>query len=301
MQALFYLEAQTGAENIEYIIHYDSKYACNMATGDWFPKTNYHIVAVLKKVHTAVIRHRKIQLQWVKGHSKVIGNELADRAADRGGTALLPTGGRCSTNGTPTVDCLRLTEAGMPFIDNAELSTLQKTISAAAHAAFELIICRARKPWISQGTLTLMDRAALARSWGHTAQEQTIQKLIKKSARRDKAMHTKTALAEAAADKTGKLLYNNIKSTKKRLYIEKALPLQRRHAASAALQSGHLRRTPPRSSVGTAAAVTTTTTSSTPPRKPTTSYDPPSALPPPLILPSPSTSPFFPSKRFCKL
>ena len=204
MQALFYLEAQTGAENIEYIIHYDSKYACNMATGDWFPKTNYHIVAVLKKVHTAVIRHRKIQLQWVKGHSKVLGNDLADRAADRGRTALLPMGGRFSANGTPTVDIPRLAASGVPSIDNSELSSLQKTISAAADAAFDPIVRKARRPWISQCTLTLMDRAALARSWGHTAQEENIQNL------------------------------------------------KRRHAATSALQSRHLRRAPQRPTVGSA-------------------------------------------------
>jgi len=50
-----------------------------MATGDWFPKTNYHIIAMLKKIYAVVTRHRKIQLQWVKGHSKVLGNELAER------------------------------------------------------------------------------------------------------------------------------------------------------------------------------------------------------------------------------
>ncbi len=169
---------------------------------------------MLKKVNTIVIRRGKVPLQWVKGHSKVLGNELADRAADRGRTALLPTGGRYTDSGMPRVDITRLTATGMPTVDNEDLAHLQHFISTAAFATFDPIARKARKPWISQAALTLIDRAALARSWGHTAQEETIQKLIKKSARKDKARHIKKAMAEAAADKTGKLFDNNIKTLK---------------------------------------------------------------------------------------
>ncbi len=66
-----------------------------------------------------------------------------------------------------------------------------------------------------------MDSAAVGEHWGNTAQEANIQKLIKKSARKDKATHTKKAMAEAADDRTGKLLYNTIKSTKKGFTSEK--------------------------------------------------------------------------------
>ncbi len=104
VEALLYLGAQSDTENIEYIIHYDSKYSCNLGTGDSFPKPNFNIIAMLKKVCSAVSRHRKIDLQRVKGHSNVLGNELADRAAERGRTAVLPSGGRFAANGVPFID-----------------------------------------------------------------------------------------------------------------------------------------------------------------------------------------------------
>jgi hypothetical protein len=60
-----------------------------------------------------------------------------------------------------------------------------------------------------------MDRAAKAKHLGNTAHDASIQMLIKKFSRRDKAAHTKKAVAESAQDRPGKLLYNNIQNTKK--------------------------------------------------------------------------------------
>ncbi len=49
---------------------------------------------------------------------------------------------------------------------------------------------------------------------GNSAEEAKLHKLTNKSARKDKANHTKKAMAESAQDRAGKLLYNNIKSIK---------------------------------------------------------------------------------------
>ncbi len=46
-----------------------------MATGDWFPKANYPVVAILQKTCRVVSSRRKLNLSCVKGHSKVLGNE----------------------------------------------------------------------------------------------------------------------------------------------------------------------------------------------------------------------------------
>jgi ribonuclease HI len=80
IEALLYLESLAHAKNVEFIIPYHSKHAGNVATGDWFPKTNYKLILTLKKVYTVVSGHKKIQLQWVKGHAKVLGNELAEHS-----------------------------------------------------------------------------------------------------------------------------------------------------------------------------------------------------------------------------
>ncbi len=133
-----------------------------------------------KKEYTAVGRHRNIKLHWVKGHSEVLGNELADRAADRGRTALFSTGGSCSTPDIFDIDLNSVVATGLRQLTGADLFFLQKIISTVAETAFAPVVREARKPWISQNTFALMNKEAVTRNWGHTAQEANIQKLIKK-------------------------------------------------------------------------------------------------------------------------
>ncbi len=103
-----------------------------MSTGEWFPKTNYHIIATLRKVCGAVSKGQMIKLHWAKGHSKVLGNELAGRAADRGRSTILPTGGRYTIPCIPVMDLARVIATGSPSVSWAELSSLQNVISSAA-------------------------------------------------------------------------------------------------------------------------------------------------------------------------
>jgi hypothetical protein len=187
-----------------------------MATGGWFPKTNFALVALLKKIFAVVSKRHTIKLSWVKGRSKVTGNELADRAADAGRTSSLPLGGRFEAPGIPSVDHLRVIEL---LTDHALLSkdlALQHIIAKAASHTFDPITRVARKPWITAQTLDLIDKVAWACAvGGNHEQEQKLAKQVKKSARRDTANHTKKTMAEAAHDRTGKLLYDSIKSIKK--------------------------------------------------------------------------------------
>ena len=70
------------------VIWSDSLYAINMTTGKWRPKCtrNREIVARLRGVWRRLqrARPREVQLQHVRSHIKVPGNELADWLADNG-------------------------------------------------------------------------------------------------------------------------------------------------------------------------------------------------------------------------
>ena len=71
------------------IIHTDSLYAKNMATGNWMPKKghrNAEMIAGLRRAWRRVQRRRpgEVHIRHVRSHVKVPGNELADWLADRG-------------------------------------------------------------------------------------------------------------------------------------------------------------------------------------------------------------------------
>ena len=70
------------------VIWSDSLYAINMTTGKWRPKCtrNREIVARLRGVRRRLqrARPREVQLQHVRSHIKVPGNELANWLADNG-------------------------------------------------------------------------------------------------------------------------------------------------------------------------------------------------------------------------
>ena len=70
------------------VIHSDSLYAVNMATGKWMPRVKRN-VPLIRRVRTLwfklqAARPREVTLRHVRSHIKVPGNELADWLAGRG-------------------------------------------------------------------------------------------------------------------------------------------------------------------------------------------------------------------------
>eukprot|EP00959_Pyramimonas_sp_CCMP1952_P298301 6239652-Pyramimonas_sp.AAC.1 len=55
-----------------------------MATGKWKPKTNVALVKVVRKWVRRLQAQGFVVFKHAKGHSGAVGNEAADRRADRG-------------------------------------------------------------------------------------------------------------------------------------------------------------------------------------------------------------------------
>ena len=66
------------------IIHYDSQYAANVTQGLWSVRRNRCLAGLARKKYCEVKQKCQIEWRWIKGHSGNMGNELADRLADRG-------------------------------------------------------------------------------------------------------------------------------------------------------------------------------------------------------------------------
>ena len=65
-------------------IRFDSKYAANIASGTWLPKSNEELAWKVRQITREVEEKRVIVWTHVYGHSGEHDNELADRAADMG-------------------------------------------------------------------------------------------------------------------------------------------------------------------------------------------------------------------------
>jgi ribonuclease HI len=66
------------------VIHYDSEYAANIATRRNTAHKNQALAATVQALLDEVRAQRSLELSHVKGHSGVLGNELADRLASKG-------------------------------------------------------------------------------------------------------------------------------------------------------------------------------------------------------------------------
>ena len=64
--------------NIPLIINTDSEYSINVITGKYKPKKN---IDLIMEIREAASDHCHVSYQWVKGHSKSKGNNIADRLA----------------------------------------------------------------------------------------------------------------------------------------------------------------------------------------------------------------------------
>jgi len=105
MSAMYYAlrRASHRKQNVgREIIHTDSLYAMNMATGKWMPSRkhrNAKMVARLRREWRRVQQRRpgEVRIQHVRSHIKVPGNELADWLADRGAKGAATTTGEATT------------------------------------------------------------------------------------------------------------------------------------------------------------------------------------------------------------
>jgi len=66
------------------VIHYDSKYAANIANSTYKAHTNENLARQVQTLYKKVSSQRSLHLSHVKGHSGHHGNELADALANRG-------------------------------------------------------------------------------------------------------------------------------------------------------------------------------------------------------------------------
>ena len=65
------------------IIFCDSRYALNLATSSKAPGSNKELVSSLRAVHSAALALFKIELNWVRGHASIGGNERVDLLSKR--------------------------------------------------------------------------------------------------------------------------------------------------------------------------------------------------------------------------
>ena len=148
---LFALEHDYG----EVVIHSDSKWAILMIQGVWRPKTNKDLVVLAQRL--AYKCGMKVHLQWIKGHSGVEGNELADKLANEGRDSATYQGGRS----------IPLPGLTTPPVDGTELSQFSGFVSKMQATARTLIPLKERtpgKPWITDNTLTALRQAREAQS-----------------------------------------------------------------------------------------------------------------------------------------
>ena len=65
-------------------IHTDSRYVQGMIAGKFKPRENINLCLLVRHLFTWARAALNIKLRWVKGHSGVRGNEIADHFAGEG-------------------------------------------------------------------------------------------------------------------------------------------------------------------------------------------------------------------------
>lgn len=84
-EALLWLRDEApGSKSLPAAVHYDSQYAANIVTGRNRAHKNLELASTLQRLYAEIKQQRPLNLVYVKGHSGVAGNELADRLASMG-------------------------------------------------------------------------------------------------------------------------------------------------------------------------------------------------------------------------
>lgn len=84
-EAMLWLRDEApGSKTLPAAVHYDSQYAANIATGRNRAHKNLELASTVQRLYAEIKQQRPLSLVYVKGHSGVAGNELADHLASMG-------------------------------------------------------------------------------------------------------------------------------------------------------------------------------------------------------------------------
>ncbi len=169
-----------------------------------------------------------IHMHWVKGHSNNIYNDEADKAADDGKygvkTDIPRHADQCNEHfatkwilgADPTHD---LATTDLNSIHNITEATeaLNKALHLAASNSFKRQTIQPRTFWIIKDTLSLTSRPRVAHENDKTAEFHSLQKQIRKQARKDKRLWLHTKVDELVSqDKE----WQGVHFAKKKKYIQ---------------------------------------------------------------------------------
>lgn len=65
-------------DGVPIVVRTDSRYAVGLGTGTWRANANRELVALVRQV----VAERGARVQWVPGHTGIVGNEVADQLAN---------------------------------------------------------------------------------------------------------------------------------------------------------------------------------------------------------------------------
>lgn len=188
MEAALFLLAQPEALPPDVTFVYDSKWTAHMVTGHWRPKRHKAMISLARALYLNLSSKICVHWVWVKGHSGNVGNERADRLAQRGRNSPAAFGGRYSLSRFPLPQDFLSSAACTPTSQDALEQESQLLTSAIVHSALSSFASRTpspRKPWITQSTLDLITQARRAHQL-NSPESSHLWKQAKKAARADK-------------------------------------------------------------------------------------------------------------------